>query len=74
MKRTALDGDVGRIDATSACSGELSSFKFALSKLVVASEVAAIVKVDIGIPACPIYSVVTFFSCEFNGAGLHKLI
>lgn len=73
MKRPALDGHVVRADPPSAGSGILSSLKLAQSLLHVASVVAPIVEVYVGVTAGPIHTVVRFFSSELDRAGLHAI-
>ena len=67
----AFDGYVGGVDSASSTAWELSSFEFAFAELVVASEVASVVEVNVGVPAGAVNPVVTFFGSEFDGTGLH---
>lgn len=71
VKGSALDGDVGGVDASSTGCGELSSFELSEAELGVASVVSSVVEVDVGVPARAVDTVVALFGGELDGAGLH---
>lgn len=73
VKRPAFNGHVVRTDPPSAGSGILSSLKLAQSLLHIASVVAPIVEVYVGVTSGPIHTVVRFFSSELDRAGLHAI-
>ena len=72
MKRSSFDRDIRRVNSSSSCSGILSSLEFSNVKLTISSEVTSIIKVDIGISAGSIDSVVTLLGCELNITCSHK--
>ena len=66
VERSSFYWDVGRVDASSTCGWELSSFKLSVVNLVVASVVASVVEVDIGISPSPVDSVVALLGSQLN--------
>lgn len=72
MEGASFDGDVGRIDPSPSCSGELSAFELAQSLLEVAAEVAAVIEVDVGVPTGAVHAVVCLLGGELDRAGLHR--
>ena len=72
VQRFSLNWDVGGVDSSSSGGGELSSLKLPVVELAVASEVAAIIKVDVGVPAGAVDAVVSLLGSEFDIARPHK--
>jgi len=68
----SFDGYVGWVNPASSWGGVYSYLKLAPAELVVSPEVASIVKVDVGISACAVNSVVALFGFELNITRLHK--
>jgi len=73
MEGSAFNGYIGRIDSASTCGWKLSSLKFTNIELVVAPVISTIIEVDVCISASAVNSVMSFFSCKLDGAGLHEL-
>ncbi len=71
MEGPAFDWHIGGVDSASACSRELAALKLADVELVVPSEIAAVIEVDIGVSSGAIDSVVALFGSHLDRAGLH---
>jgi hypothetical protein len=72
VQGSSLDGHVGRVDPSPACSGKLPALELADSLLEISAEVAPIVEIDVGVSSRAIHAVVRLLGSELNGAGLHR--